>query len=205
MDIRLPHLLYHGTTYNCLGGFRKRLLDRTYWKPGRDFGEGLYTTTSLAQAQKWAHKVAEASASPVPVNPCILFIQILSVPEHWRPLIFTSGSREWAAFIFSHRLVLSKSDPDPCEAHPDLVMGPMADNDTGKIMRNAVQWRKDVDWFYDQITRSRSGRKLDDAKLGNQVVFCSPAWEHCLRLKGHSIYRGGRWKYDDSASQAESV
>lgn len=94
---------------------------------------------------------------------------------------------------------------DPCMKHPDLIIGPMADGDTGKILLEAVQLNKDVNWFYDQITRSSRGRRLDSLRLGNQVVFSSEMWESSLRLVGYHFFVGGRWIYHENSSTAESV
>ncbi|GIQ62935.1 hypothetical protein PACILC2_15030 [Paenibacillus cisolokensis] len=78
----------------------------------------------------------------------------------------------------------------------------MADNDTGKIMWEALQLNKDADWFYDRIRRTRNGRKLDALRLGNQVVFPSEQWEEHLRLIGYHVYTGERWIYHDNKAQS---
>lgn len=58
MDIITPQRLYHGTIGNLVSMFLARLLDSRYWRPGRDFGEGFYTTISAAQARNWARRAA---------------------------------------------------------------------------------------------------------------------------------------------------
>lgn len=204
MDITTPQLLYHGTTSDCVPSFRQKLLNPPYWRPGKDFGEGFYTTISAAQARKWSHKAAKESWSGG--KPCVLVVELKSVPEKVEPLLFLSDSRAWAAFIYTHRTAQIKGQ-DPCVSHPELLIGPMADNDTGKIVHKAVQLKKDEQWFYEQITLSRKGRRLDSLSLGNQVVFCSERWESHLRLAGYHIYTGSRWMYYENgdAGQAELV
>ncbi|WP_028610287.1 DUF3990 domain-containing protein [Paenibacillus harenae] len=195
MDITTPQLLYHGTTSHTVQSFENKLLNSPYWRPGKDFGEGFYTTISIAQARKWSHKAAKESWDGG--RPCVLVIELASVPEQVEPLLFLSDSQNWASFIYAHRKAAVKG-MDPCDSHPDIIIGPMADNDTGKIVHKAVQLKKDDRWFYEQITISRKGRKLDALSLGNQVVFCSERWESHLRLLGYHIYTGSRWMYHES-------
>ncbi|WP_138753242.1 DUF3990 domain-containing protein [Paenibacillus sinopodophylli] len=204
MDITTPQLLYHGTTSDTVQSFGRKLLNSPYWRPGKDFGEGFYTTISIAQARKWSHKAAKESWSGS--KPCVLVIEFASVPERVEPLLFLSDSPAWASFIYAHRRATVKGE-DPCGIHPDIIIGPMADNDTGKIVHKAVQLEKDEQWFYEQITVSRKGRKLDSLRLGNQVVFCSERWESHVKLVGWHIYTGSRWVYHESEStgQAEFV
>lgn len=203
MEIITPQHLYHGTVDTYWPSFRKRLLDASYWRPGRDFGEGFYTTISPAQARKWAVKAARSAVGDV--RPCVLELELLGVPEPYEPLIFLGESLQWASFILEHRKVEHKGDPDPCGSHPDIIVGPMADGDTGKILAECVQWKQDVHWFYDRITRSVRGRRLDSLRLGNQVVFSSEKWEPMLRLAGCYIQSGGRWIYHENAGAAERI
>lgn len=195
MDIITPQMLYHGTTDATVESFERQLLSQAHWRPGRDFGEGFYTTISIAQARKWAHKAAKESWDGR--KPCVLAIELSSIPAEVEPLIFLSNSQAWGSFIFEHRKIKTKGS-DPCDRHPDFIVGPMADNDTGKIVHIAVQLDKDDRWFYEQITKTRKGRTLDSLLLGNQVVFGSERWEQHLKLIGCYIYTGGRWLFHDS-------
>ncbi|MGO4349780.1 DUF3990 domain-containing protein [Paenibacillus sp. MCAF9] len=200
MDITTPQLLYHGTTSDTVQSFGQKLLNSPYWRPGKDFGEGFYTTISAEQARKWSHKAAKESWDGG--RPCVLVVELASVPEQVEPLLFLSDSPAWASFILAHRKAAVKGT-DPCDAHPDIIIGPMADNDTGKIVHKAVQLKKDEQWFYEQITVSRKGRKLDSLRLGNQVVFCSERWESHLKLVGYHIYSGSRWMYHESENTGQ--
>jgi hypothetical protein len=200
--ISTPQIIYHGTTERHLNSFRTKLLDKNYWRPGRDFGEGFYNTTSNVQARKWARK-AEKSAVPQS-RACVLEIELTGVPERYVPQVFLGMSDSWGAYIFAHRKVIKKNE-DPCEKHAELIVGPVADNDTGKIVQDAVSLNKDASWFYDRITRTVRGRKMDALRLGNQIVFSSERWESSLRLVGYYIYTGSRWMYYENSYKIESV
>jgi hypothetical protein len=200
--ISTPQILYHGTIQHHLSSFREKLLNSRFWRPGRDFGEGFYTTTSLAQARKWARK-AEKTAVPAS-SACILEIELTDVPARFVPQVFLGASPAWGEYIFVHRRV-SRINEDPCKRHADLIVGPMADNDTGKIVQEALLLNKDDRWFYEKITRSVKGKRLDVLGLGNQVVFSSELWESSLRLTGYHIYTGGRWHYHENSGTAELV
>jgi hypothetical protein len=204
MDIITPQLLYHGTTENTVSGFRRKLLDSTYWRPGRDFGEGFYTTISLAQARKWARKAEESSVTNA--HACVLAVELISIPASADPLIFLSESPLWAEFIFSHRKVTVKGSVDPCLNHPEIIIGPMADADTGKIVKEAVLLNKDVQWFYEQIIRTASGsRRLDSLHLGSQVVFSSERWASSIRFIGYYTFVKGRWIYHEISSSSQLI
>jgi len=202
MEINTPQILYHGTTENLVPSYREKLLNARYWRPGRDFGEGFYTTISAAQARKWAVKSAMEHYERV--NPCVLEIELISLPADFVPLVFLSDSPAWAKFIWDHRVTTRKGE-DPCERHPDLIIGPMADGDTGKIVKDCVKLNKDIHWFYDQIVRSSRGRRLDSLRLGNQVVFANERWETHVRLLGYHVQMKGRWISHGGASASQSL
>ncbi|HZG55031.1 DUF3990 domain-containing protein [Paenibacillus sp.] len=197
--VGFPTTLYHGTLDLYLESFTERLLNRTFWRPGRDFGEGFYTTISMQQAMKWAVQGAKHYAGLRTPVPCVLKIQLLPKKIDVLPRIFMSPEDEWIEFVFRHR-VNDRKGWDPCRRHPDLLIGPMADNDTGAIVRDAVKLGKDAAWFGDKITRDRRGRRLDPLKLGNQVVFAHERLEDSLKLVGYYLRTEGRWKYHDNQS-----
>jgi hypothetical protein len=133
-----------------------------------------------------------------------LEIELTGIPKHFIPQVFLGISASWGEYIFAHRIITRKNE-DPCIEHADLIIGPMADNDTGKIVQNAVSLNKDHHWFYDKITRSVQGKRLDALRLGNQVVFSSERWESSLRLVGYYIYAGRRWMYHENSGSVESI
>lgn len=203
MDIiSTPQRLYHGTTDQLVPAFQTKLLNHHFWRAGRDFGEGFYTTISVSQARIWAHKTAKSAIGIT--SPCVLELELISIPSDYYPKIFIGESLDWAQFILVHRLISDKG-MDPCNKHPDIIIGPMADSDTGKIIQDAVQLKKDAKWFYDQITRSVKGKRLDSLRLGNQVVFSTEAWESALKLVGYYVYAKGRWTYYENSSKAKSI
>lgn len=91
MDIITPQRLYHGTTDHLVSAFQRKLLNSRYWRPSRDFGEGFYTTISVAQARKWAHHSATRNTDGNAL-PCVLDIELTSVPPTFEPRIFLSDS-----------------------------------------------------------------------------------------------------------------
>lgn len=197
--VGFPTTLYHGTLDMYLPSFRERLLAREFWRPNRDFGEGFYTTISMQQAMRWAVQIAKHDTGLQPAIPCVLKIQLLPRRIDVLPHIFMSPETEWVEFVFRHR-INDRKGHDPCRKHPDILIGPMADNDTGVIVRDAVKLGKDAAWFGDMITRDRRGRKLDPLKLGNQVVFANERLEDSLRLVGYYLRLESRWKYRDNQS-----
>jgi hypothetical protein len=154
------------------------------------------------QARKWARK-AEKGAVPIS-RACVLEIELTGIPEHFVPQVFLGISPSWGEYIFAHRTAIKKNF-DPCKRHADVIIGPMADNDTGKIVQNAVSLNKDHLWFYNKITRNIQGKRLDALRLGNQVVFSSEQWDSSLLLTGYYIYIGRRWMYHENSGSIESI
>lgn len=200
--IHTPQILYHGTSTQHLNAFHTKLLDRTCWRPGTDFGEGLYTATSLKQAKNWARHTVNREG--VISKPLVLVLKLVHVPDHFTPQIFLGLSLSWSDYIWAHRTVKQKGK-DPCRRHADLIVGPVADNDVGKIVHEAMTLNKDRYWFYHQITRNKKGRKIDVSKLGHQVVFANELWEDYLKLVGYYIYTGGRWSYHEPTGKVKSI
>ncbi|TLS54175.1 hypothetical protein FE782_02175 [Paenibacillus antri] len=113
-------------------------------------------------------------------TPCVLKIQLLPKRIDVFPRIFMAPEAEWAEF------------------DPDLMIGPMADNDAGMIVRDAVKLGKDAVSSATRSLRDRRGRKLDPLRLGNQVVFANERLEDSLRLVGYYLRSEGRLKYHDN-------
>ncbi|WP_199624395.1 DUF3990 domain-containing protein [Paenibacillus alkalitolerans] len=197
-----PETLFHGTLSNRLPSFREKLLNREYWVPDRDFGAGFYTTISLEQAKQWAISTYEETRG-LKGQPSVLRIKLNQTQIDFQPFIlyFGAESLNWASFIFSHRKNRDK-DKDPCKPHPDIIMGPMADNRTSIIVRKAIKWNKGMHWFYDQITRDKEHQKLDSLQLGYQFVFSNEHLERLLRLEGHYMFTKGRWIYHEETDQS---
>ena len=101
--VGFPTVLYHGTLDLYLSSFQDKLLNRRYWRPNRDFGEGFYTTISMQQAMKWAVQGAKNYIGLETPAPCVLKIQLLPKRIDVFPRIFMSPELEWAEFVFRHR------------------------------------------------------------------------------------------------------
>ncbi|XID94641.1 hypothetical protein ACF3MZ_09065 [Paenibacillaceae bacterium WGS1546] len=118
----------------------------------------------------------------------------------------TGISKEWAKYIYDHRVVpLKKDTVDPCTRHAHIVIGPMADADTGKIVQDGVRLKKDASWFMDKITRNSANRRLDGLELGNQIAFCDERLAPMLRLSGAYLFQGRRWRYYGIGEENERI
>lgn len=193
IDVVFPSSVYHGTLDIYLESFKERLLNKKYWKEGRDFGPGLYTTISIDQAKAWAKSMQDKWNEG---QPCVLEISVESERLSFQPnyRIFTGVSLEWAKYIYRHRKV-PPNGIDPCSSHAHIAIGPMADANTGNIVQDGVRLNKDSQWFLDKITRNHSNRRLDSLQLGNQIVFCDETLAPMLNLTGSYVYQGRRWRY----------
>jgi hypothetical protein len=203
IDVVFPSSVYHGTLDIYLESFKERLLNARYWKSGRDFGQGLYTTVSIDQAKNWARSMQDKLNVG---QPCVLEISIEPDRIGFQPnyCIFTGVSLDWAAYIYKHRTI-PYGGVDPCKSHSDIVIGPMADADTGKIVQDGVKLKRNSEWFLDKITRNHSNRRLDSLKLGNQIVFCDESLAPMLQLSGSHVYQGRRWRYNGNEEKAEFI
>ncbi|MFC5471974.1 hypothetical protein ACFPPD_25165 [Cohnella suwonensis] len=81
-------------------------------------------------------------------------------------LDFRGESRAWASFILQHRY---RGEPGVCSCgddHPQIVCGPMADNNTGDIIdefrksNRKLYSKSDFDWFWENAAVGRSSRFL---------------------------------------------
>jgi hypothetical protein len=201
IDVVFPSSVYHGTLDIHLDSFKERLLNKRYWKSGRDFGHGLYTTISIEQAKDWARSMQDKLNTG---QPCVLEISIQPDRLDFQPnyRIFTGISHDWAKYIYEHRKV-QVNGADPCPRHANIVIGPMADADTGKIVQDGVRLKKDSEWFLDKITRNSTNRRLDSLKLGNQIVFCMEELAPMLNMSGAYVYQGRRWRYHSNGEENE--
>ncbi|WP_237179063.1 DUF3990 domain-containing protein [Paenibacillus sp. MMS18-CY102] len=182
--------------------FTTKLLDKKYWKHGRDFGLGFYTTHLIEQPKPWAIKSSRKRASEEGVSahdyvPCILNIAWdTGALNEAAVLLFSDASREWARFILDHRLQSDANKADPCNEHPDIVVGYMADNDTGDLVsRYLYESGFEFEQFFEGIQISEEGNKMTMDGLGNQYAFCNEALDGTLKVTGCHILEGGEWIY----------
>lgn len=204
-----PSRLYHGTRIDpdvgvqkALEQFCSRLLNPEYWKNGKDFGRGFYTTLDLSQAQQWALRGMDQQKRLILKIPLVLEIE-------WNPyhyvsdyhgmiehLIFPGASLEWAKYILDHRM---NSRCSCKKKHPAIIIGPAADN-SGLQIRTLVSSYKQQShshYFLDGITKTPYGKQLTDLQLNNQVVFCSEIAQPTLKILGFYTWGEERqeWNY----------
>lgn len=203
MHIIFPTWVYHGTTIDTLESFKEQLINPKYWVTTvgfrKDFGDGFYTTIDQKQAKIWAEKRAKANFS----EPCVLKIKCDS--SKYKDLIkhhvFLGASEDWAKYILDHRI--QACDHDPCivagQEHSDVITGPMADGDTGRIVEQFLTRNFSFEWFYGNIIVNKEGTPLSGLELGNQIAFCNPdVAESILTLEGAWLRKpNGEWEYYD--------
>ncbi len=198
IKINHPEYVYHGTPSRSLSGFGINLIDINYWKMNKDFGRGFYTTIDLAQAQEWALKRAEQDPNE---QACVLQIRcdlsydLTRVRQH----IFLGESRQWSDYILIHRLSEPDEKTDPCNnegwEHFDVVIGPMADNNTGGLIDKYKANFHDRDWFYQNIRMSANGDARQGLGLGNQIVYCDET------LAQKFLHLHSYWVYDENKEE----
>ncbi|MFF2482331.1 DUF3990 domain-containing protein [Paenibacillus sp. NPDC058071] len=235
----LPDVLYHGTTLGAVldpDGFRKQLINESFMASNvrcnnRDFGTGLYTTIDFRQAADWARKSYVAAwragiALPAERMPVVMRLKY-SPPEETqqsepvRVLDFRGECAEWSDFILTHRYG-SRLHDCQCRSlfgseHPQIVCGPMADNDTGKVIAafkaSGKDYGADADrrWFRDQITQAEDGFRRTGLELGDQIAWFGKAMNDFLTYDGYYRFNEQRflgdridernyreeWDYDD--------
>lgn len=106
--------LYHGSTV---------AVRRPSLRPGRpnaDFGKGFYTTSSLEQAERWAHIKQEREESGRAVVSVYEFDESLLDNRDLNVRRFTGADEPWLRFVADCR----KSRPH----YYDLVQGPVAND-----------------------------------------------------------------------------
>lgn len=129
-------------------------------------------------------------------RPSVLEIGLLPEQLAFQPRyrIFAGISPSWGQYIYEHRTMPMKNGIDPCNPHAQVIIGPMADADTGKIVQDGVRLKKDNVWFLDKITRNHANRRMDGLELGNQIAFSDENLAPMLRLSGAYVYQGRRWR-----------
>ena len=145
--------LFHGSTV-CVE--HPRLLDASR---RLDFGTGFYTTSSEAQARRWAQikKRREASVRGM----LSVYEADLSITDGI-PLIkhFDAPTEEWLDFVMANRM------GTPVIAKYDIVVGPVA-NDT--LYETLSLYERSI------LTRAETISRLRTHTLADQVAFRSKA------------------------------
>ena len=206
----LPEVLYHGTTMKAImnsDGFKKQIINNDFMRSkrseNRDFGTGFYTTIDFRQASEWARKsiltawrlgVRNFAEEDLPA-----IVQIKYTPKNSHETInvldFRGEADEWSDYILLHRL---KSSLNQCDcnkvygqSHPDIVCGPMADNDTGEVITNfkdngyRIDFEDHCQWFREQITQTQDGYRRLGLELGDQIAWFGEKFNTFLRYDGY--------------------
>jgi len=196
--VEFPETLYHGTALNNQGleNFKETLVNSRYWVAERDFGKGFYTTIDFPQAQKWAKhsliKYPKDSAFKAYVF--VISCNVEKYNDNILHQVYLGANQNWADFILHNRLEGVNNLTDV----PNVISGPMADNDVGYITslyKESV--KEDKEWFYKQIKRNPKGEKVHGLGLGNQIVFREETIANIiLSLEGWYVIENRRWKYE---------
>ncbi|WP_178076128.1 DUF3990 domain-containing protein [Paenibacillus oralis] len=203
-SLRLPDVVYHGTTVAAIPGLKQKLINFEFLKESRlrDFGTGFYTTLDLNQAMKWhfgklAKKIKRGMEIRKEEIPVVAKIRIN--PDRYDDditvLDFRGEGMDWIKFLLSHRLDSSIHQcncmDDFGHPHPQIVCGSMADNDTGAVLYEFMITGRsknnpdDVRWFADNITRDENGKRLLGLELGDQITFFDERLNNILTLDGY--------------------
>lgn len=143
--------LYHGSTV----AVKRPNLNRG--RGTTDFGKGFYTTTSFAQAKKWAILKSKREGSKKAI------VSTYDVPDNilesgYKVLRFSGATKDWLEFVVKNRR------GQETEKY-DLVMGPVANDQLYVTIR-----------FYEQgvITAGAAIEMLKTHKLFDQLSFHIP-------------------------------
>lgn len=206
----LPEVLYHGTKMSAVlnpNGFSNKVINENFMNNirsnDRDFGTGFYTTVDFRQAANWAKKALVSAENsgfetyPEQELPVVLKIhcQLPSEFDAIEVYDFRGESDKWSDFILLHRY---KSSLNNCACinifgheHPQIVCGPMADNDTGSVIalfkdqKREILNESDRMWFREEITKSEDGRRRVGLDLGDQLAWFGETLNSFLTLDGY--------------------
>lgn len=198
-----PDVVYHGTFLSNLENFRSKPLDRRKWltknRDGRiqtkDFGYGLYTATDFHRVARFVQGKLKRNFRSLDDKPCILEFQVNhSSCEHFA--VFTGVSEKWSEFVFDHRT----NWMEPCNScapeHPELVVGPIADNSFRKVLaslkrKTASLCEEKGELSFEDFAGLKSWL-LSSSELNNQIVFCNDEVQ-ILRIVKYYTLDDGKW------------
>lgn len=156
--------VYHGSNLEI------ETVDLSKCRPYKDFGCGFYTTKLEQQAWQMARRRVEIEKSGIPT------VTVFEIPDDFTQIadlnckFFDKGPTvEWAIFIKNNRdrRFRDFSSPD-CNTDNkyDIVVGPVADDTVGLLIRQFSRGTIDVEYLR---------RELDFNKLTNQYSFHTEA------------------------------
>lgn len=152
-------ILYHGSNMEI------KMVDLSKCQPYKDFGQGFYTTSLQEQAVEMAKRTALVYGG----KPIVTIFEIKDEAFHSGEMnirIFPSSPTvEWVMFIHNNR---RRDDVDlestECnkDCKYDIVIGPVADDNIARTIRQYVN---------DEIDREYLKKRLTYRKLTNQYSF----------------------------------
>lgn len=112
-------ILHHGTNV----AFDR--IDLAKGLPGKDFGQGFYTSDSFECARKTAlQRVDRLGGTPV-----VLHLDFPdALPSDLRVKQFPAPSRKWALFVRANRRAYVEADDHNRDGRYDVVVGPIAND-----------------------------------------------------------------------------
>ncbi|MDR1013695.1 MAG: DUF3990 domain-containing protein [Coriobacteriales bacterium] len=133
-----------------------------------DFGAGFYTTSSVEQAERWARLQKRRRGA----NGAVISIYGFDVEAaigNLATLEFKEPDGDWLDFVVSHRKGLAAADLY------DLVVGPVADDDTMTVINDYMDGR---------YTKAEAVTRLLPQRLVDQYAFLSEAALSFLGYEG---------------------
>lgn len=142
-----------------------------------DFGTGFYTTTSFAQAQRWATiKMRRLNAQVGYVS--VYEFDEEAAAKQTEIFRFENADIDWLNFVVGNRR------GDPRTGAKDLYIGPVADDNVYRTIRLFETGVYDAE---------ETVKRLKTEVLRDQWVFCSDRILSCLSfLEAKEIKEGGR-------------
>ncbi|WP_407269659.1 DUF3990 domain-containing protein [Radiobacillus sp. PE A8.2] len=170
VNLKIPNVVIHGTT-NIGAKLIKNhgILERGFnplgyqKKPSSlDFGEGFYCTyNNIATCVQQVNKLSETRAKNYSAKPVILNIevdQLINSDTSLRCVYFDgkNDGLDWAKFIVHHRVNKDKRYcfKEPCEKHPDIMIGPVADRKYITALAHGVKSHSELIYFYKEIKKA---------------------------------------------------
>lgn len=163
---KIPKRIIHGTTTISLSSFLANGIlaggvdFNGIPRPPRslDFGEGFYCSYDENICRKQVEELAKTRASGYDdCQPYILDIKVdqqINSDSSLKCVFFDGIDRlDFARYVVHHRSLLT-CNVEPCNIHPDIIIGPVAD---GKVSVNAnrvLSGKISIEEFIDEISKA---------------------------------------------------
>ena len=165
--------LYHGSNVEI------NEVDLSKCRPFKDFGVGFYTTTLEEQAWRMAKRRAILEGTGTPTVTVFEVPDDLTLMPDLRCRVFDDQPTiEWAVFIKNNRdrhFTDIASDECNTDCKYDVVVGPVADDTVGLLIRQFSRGTIDVEYLKKEFSFDR---------LTNQYTFHTPRALRYLKKVG---------------------